>query len=218
MNNKTELHSQDLVKTGTTTMGLVCKDGIVLLADKKATAGHMIVDKHAKKIHQIDDAIGLTIAGLVSDAQYLTKLARAEIKLKKVRTNAEVSMQEAASILANLSYYNVRRMSMVQGIVGFLVGGRDNTGFHLFNIGIDGSLTEEKDYTSDGSGSIFVYGVLETLYKKDMTTEEGIALGKKALNAAIQRDAASGCGFDIVVINQEGFKRIESKDIPYKIE
>lgn len=215
---KSELQKQQLVKTGTTTIGLVCKDGIVLVADKKATAGHMIVDKHAEKIHKIDDAIGLTIAGLVSDAQYLTKLARAEIQLKKLKTNSEVNMKEAASILANLSYYNVRRMSMVQGIVGFLCGGRDETGFHLFNIGIDGSLTEEKDYTSDGSGSIFVYGVLEALYKKDMTVDEGIALGKKALQAAIQRDAASGCGFDVCTITAEGFKRIETKPIAYKVE
>ncbi|HIG96459.1 TPA: proteasome subunit beta [Candidatus Woesearchaeota archaeon] len=210
--------SPQLVKTGTTTIGLVCKDGVVLLADKKATAGTMIVDKHAKKIHQIDDAIGVTIAGLVSDAQYLTKLARAEIKLKKIRTDSEVTIAQAANVLANLSYYNLRKMSMVPGIVGFLIAGRDSLGFHLYNIGIDGSITEEKDYTSDGSGSIFVYGVLETLYKKDMTVEEGVALGKKALHAAIQRDAASGCGFDIVVINHEGFKRIESKDINFKIE
>ena len=75
---------EQLTKTGTTTIGIKCRDGIVLAADKRATAGHMIVDKRAEKLHQLDTHIAITIAGLVSDAQFLTKLARAEIQLKKI--------------------------------------------------------------------------------------------------------------------------------------
>jgi proteasome beta subunit len=205
-------------KTGTTTMGIVCKDGVVLVADKKATAGHMIVDKRAEKIHVVDEFIALTIAGLVSDAQLLTKIFRAEVQLKKIRTNQELNMKTAANMLASLSYANIRKMSMFPAVVGFLVAGKDTSGFHLYNIGIDGSVTEEPDYTSDGSGSIFVYGVLEAMYKKNMSVEEGIQLAKKALQAAVQRDAASGCGFDVVTITDDGVKRLETKEIAYKVE
>lgn len=209
--------NKQLVKTGTTTIGIRCKDGIVLIADKKATAGFMIVDKVAKKIHQLDENLVLTIAGLVSDAQFLTKLARAEIALKKVRAMRDVTVREAANLLGNLSYANIRRMSMLPGIVGFLVGGKDKDGFHLYNIGIDGSVTKEDKYTSDGSGSIFVYGVLETLYKDGMTTHEGIELGLKALNAAVQRDAASGCGYDIVTITDKGVDFVKRGVIEYGV-
>jgi len=212
------MDKEQLMKTGTTTIGIKCKDGIILAADKKATGGHMIMDKRAQKIHKIDDFIGLTIAGLVSDAQLLTKLARAEIQLKKIRTYKEVSMKEAANLLANLSYSNSRRLSMLPGIVGFLVGGKDSEGYHLYSIGIDGSITEEIDFTSDGSGSVFAYGVLETLYKKDLTIQQGIELAKKSLNAAIQRDAASGCGYDIVVIDSKGFQIAEHGELAVKIE
>ena len=209
---------EELTKTGTTTVGIKCKEGIILAADKRATAGHMIVDKHAEKLHQLDTHIAITIAGLVSDAQFLTKLARAEIQLKKVRTHAIVTVKEAANLLANLSYANIRKLTMVPGIVGFLLGGVDNDGSHLYNIGVDGSVTEEDDFTSDGSGSVFAYGVFETLYRKDMPMEEGIKLAMKALNAALQRDSATGNGIDVMTITKDGVKRVLSKRIDVKVE
>src|SRR3989344_4266120 len=171
----------------------------------------MIVDKRAEKLHQLDTHIAITIAGLVSDAQFLTKLARAEIQLKKIRTHAPVTVKEAANLLANLSYANIRKPTMIPGIVGFLVAGMDAECGHLYNIGIDGSITEEEDYTSDGSGSVFAYGVLETLYRKDLSLDEGAKLALKGLSAAIQRDSASGNGVDVITITKDGVKRVLSK-------
>ncbi len=209
---------ENIAKTGTTTIGVKCKEGVVLAADKRATAGHMIVDKRAEKLHQIDTHIAITIAGLVSDAQFLTKLARAEIQLKKVRTHAPVTVREAANLLASLSYANIRRLSMIPGIVGFLVGGMDAEGVHLYNIGIDGSVTEEEDYSSDGSGSVFAYGVLETLYRKDLSLDEGMKLAIKSLNAALQRDSATGNGIDIITITKEGVRRMPTRKLDLKVE
>src|SRR3989338_898030 len=108
---------EELLKTGTTTVGIVCKDGIVLAADKRATAGTMIVDKRAEKVHQLNDDFAVTIAGNVSDAQLLIKLMRAELKLKEVRTNKRTSAKEAANLLGGLLYSNIRRMTWFQGVV-----------------------------------------------------------------------------------------------------
>ncbi len=69
---------EERLKTGTTTVGIACKDGVVLAADRRATAGNMIVDKKAEKVHIISDDFAVTIAGVVSDAQLLIKLIRAE--------------------------------------------------------------------------------------------------------------------------------------------
>jgi proteasome beta subunit len=207
-----------LMKTGTTTLGLICKDGIVIAADKRATAGNFIADKSAEKVFQIDDSMALTIAGLVSDAQLLVKYVKAEIKLKKLRTNQTMKVREAANLLASFTYANIRRMSMVPGIVAFLIAGRDEEGYHLYNIGVDGSITEEKDYSSEGSGSVFAYGLLETVYKKDMTLDETTKLALKALNAAMQRDSASGSGYDLLTITKDGVKRSPSKEVRAKIE
>lgn len=209
---------QQMMKTGTTTVGIICRDGIVLAADKRATAGNFIADHKADKIHQISEYMAVTIAGLVSDAQLLVKLIRAELQLKKLRTGKETTATEGANLLAGYAYSNIRKMSMLPGIVGFLVGGRDETGYHLYNIGPDGSISEVDDFTSDGSGSVFAFGVLDTLYKKGLSMEEGVKLAAKSVNAALQRDSASGSGLDIVTITPDGVKKIITKEFKTQIE
>ena len=92
------------LKTGTTTVGIVCKDAVILAADKRATAGNMIVDKKAEKVHIISDDYAVTIAGSVSEAQLIIKLIRAELKLKEIRTNKRVTAKEAANLLGGLCF------------------------------------------------------------------------------------------------------------------
>ena len=206
-----------MLKTGTTTVGIVCKDGIVLAADKRATAGHMIVDKRADKVHVISDDFAVTIAGTVSDAQLTIKLIRAELKLKEVRTYKKPSAKEAANLLGGILFSSIRRPSMLPGIAHFLLGGRDVHGLHLYDLFPDGSITRITDFISSGSGSVFAYGVLETQYKKDMTTDEAVALAVKAVNTALQRDSASGNGIDVLVINEKEIKRVMHKEITYSL-
>ncbi len=110
---------------GTTTVGIVCKDGIVLAADRRATAG-FVVNKKAQKIIVINENLAVTMAGLVSDAQLLSKLAKAELKLKDLQSNRTSNVREAANLIGGLLYANLRKMTMVPGIVGFLLGERDN--------------------------------------------------------------------------------------------
>src|SRR3989344_5505280 len=110
---------EEMLKTGTTTVGIVCKDGVVLAADTRATAGYLIVDKRAEKVHIISDDFAVTIAGAVSDAQLIIKIMKAELKLKEVRTNKKPSAKEAANLLGGILYGNIRRMSMLPGIAHF---------------------------------------------------------------------------------------------------
>ncbi|MEK6905508.1 MAG: proteasome subunit beta [Nanoarchaeota archaeon] len=208
---------ETMLKTGTTTVGIVCKDGIVLAADKRATAGHMIVDKRADKVHVISDDFAVTIAGNVSDAQLTIKLIRAELKLKEVRTYKKPSAKEAANLLGGILFSSIRRPSMLPGIAHFLLGGKDVHGLHLYDLFPDGSITRITDFISSGSGSVFAYGVLETQYKKDMTTDEAVALAVKSVNTALQRDSASGNGIDVIVINEKEIKRVMHKEITYSL-
>ena len=94
-----ELSSRDQLIKGTTTVGIVCKDGIVLVADKRASAGYRIVDKKAEKLHRIADNMAVAMAGLVSDAQLIIKLARSELMLKKIRSDApEITVKEGQEV------------------------------------------------------------------------------------------------------------------------
>ena len=206
------------LKTGTTTIGIVCKDGLVLAADKRATSGYLIAWKKFDKIIPITSTIAVTVAGTVSDVQLLVKYLKAELKLKDLRTCRDTTVKEASSLLANFVYNNIRKFSLIPGISHFIVGGVDSSGFHLYDLSPDGSIVEVDDYISSGSGSVMVFGVLETLYKKGLTVEEGVKLAAKGINAAVQRDIASGNGIDIVTITKDGIKKVFSKEFDLKIE
>ena len=206
-----------MLKTGTTTVGIVCKDAVILAADTRATAGTMIVDKRAKKVHIITEDVAATIAGSVSEAQLLLKLIKAELKLKEVRTNRKATMKEAANLLGGLLYSTLRRMSMFPAVAHFLLAGKDKQGVHLYDLFPDGSVTEISDYVSSGSGSVFAYGVLESHWNPDMSSKEGINLAIKSVNAALQRDSASGNGIDIVMVDKHKIEKVLKKELVYSL-
>lgn len=211
------MSEENSMKTGTTTVAMMCKDGVVLAADKRATAGNLIANKSVDKILPVTDNMALTTAGTVSDVQLLVKLLKAELTLKRIRTNKEASVKEAANLLAGMVYQNIRKMSMIPGISHFLFAGVDDSGLHIYDIYPDGSIAEVDDFVASGSGSVMAYGVLETLYTKDMTIDQGKELGRKSINAAIQRDTCSGQGLDIVTITKAGVKKEISQMIDTRL-
>ncbi len=207
------MEERETLKSGTTTVGIVCQDGIVLAADKRATAGNFIANKKAKKLFEITENMVITTAGSVSDVQLLLKLIKAEIKLKFLRTNRESNVKETANLLAGMIYANIRKLSLIPGISHFILGGKDKFGFHLYDLFADGSLQDCDEFISSGSGSVMAYGVLDTLYKKDITVKQGVELAVKAVNAALQRDTATGEGIDVMTITKDGVKTVLEKEL-----
>lgn len=206
------------LKTGTTTVGIVCKDGLILAADRRATSGYLIVNKRAKKIYRITDAMALTTAGTVSDVQLMIKLIKAETALKRVRTGREPMVKETANLLGGLIYSNIRKMSLIPGISHFILAGSDKEGLHMYDLYADGSVTEVDDYDATGSGSVTAYGVLEALYKKDLIVKDGIKLAVRTMNAALQRDMATGDGLDVVTVTSKGINFVLEKEIDTTIK
>jgi proteasome beta subunit len=211
------MDNENIMKTGTTTVGILCKDGIVLAADKRATSGYLVSSKKIDKIHKVTENIAVTMAGTASDAQLLIRYAQSELRLKKIRSNKEATVKEAANLIGRMVYSNIRKMSMIPGISHFILGGIDPTGFYLYDLYADGSITEVDDYISSGSGSVMAFGVLDTLYKKDMSIDEGIELALKAINAALQRDIATGNGFDVITVTKDGAKKVIEKELDMHI-
>lgn len=208
-----------ITKKGTTTVGIVCKEGIVLAADKRVTLGGMLVsNKTVEKVIKITDNMAVTTAGSVSDIQLVVKLVKAELNLKRIRTKRQATIKEAVNLLGTIVYQNIRKFSPIIAITGFLVGGKDNTGYHLYNIGPDGSVMKEGKYATVGSGFEFAFGVFDTLYKENASIQDGIKLSIKAINAAMQRDVNTGEGVDVVTITKEGVKKVLTKKVDYKVE
>jgi len=198
--------------TGTTTVGIACKDGIILGADKRATMGYLIASKDIDKIHQIDDRIAMTIAGGVGDAQMLVRWMKAEIKLYELRQHKKITVEAAATLLSNI----LAQYKYFPFFVQLLVGGVDKKP-HVFSVDMLGGVTEEH-ITSTGSGSPIAYGVLEELYVEDGTVEDNLKVAAKSVNAAIRRDAASGEAVDLIVITQSGFKRYSKEYVKEMLE
>lgn len=207
------LDQNQMLKTGTTTVGVKYKGGVVLGADKRATAGNMIVDKKTVKVVPITDKIAVTTAGSVSEIQMLVKVVRAELKLKSLRGKREPTVNEAANLLAGMLYNSIRQPSMLPSPAHFLVGGYDSTGTYLFDLWPDGSITEVGEFVSSGSGSVFALGVLEADWTEDLDEDAATKLVESAIMSSLKRDSASGNGMDLMVIGRDGTMRPIAKSI-----
>ena len=190
---------------GTTTVGLVCQDGVVLATETRATMGALIANKAVNKLYQLDDKVGATIAGTVSHAQTLMDVLQAEIALYKLKNEKDMSMEAIAVLTSNILKSNAYGVQLIL------------TGMKKYEPNLDGleaiGSYIDDDYTSTGSGSPFAYGVLENKYRKDLTTDEGRLVALEAISAAKQRDVYSGNGFRLATITDEGMKTYTNEEI-----
>ncbi|UXD21212.1 proteasome subunit beta [Ignicoccus pacificus DSM 13166] len=186
---------------GTTTVGIRTKDAVILAADKRATAGNMIVHKSVKKIIKVSDYMALTTAGLVADAQMLAEALRNEIKKYELQMRKRMPVKSAAMFLSNVLFGAAR---VYPYIVQFLLGGYD-TAPRLYSLDWFGTVAEET-FLVTGSGSPMAVGVLEAEYSEDMSVEDAVKLALKAVYAATRRDTASGEGIDVAIITKDGIR------------
>lgn len=199
----------DVVKTGTTTIGLVYKEGVVLAADRRATAGHIVANKNAEKVMAISDRIGITTAGMVADLQAMVRLMRSELTLYEIRSGSKLDTDGAVGLLSAILFNKRLSMNLIYG--EFIIGGYDKEA-KLFSIDEAGGQGKDK-FTVTGSGGVFALGVLEGDYKEDMSEEEAVKLAYKAVSSSIRRDVYTGEGIDISVINKKGYKKLSDEEI-----
>lgn len=192
----------EIRKTGTTTVGMICRDGAVLAAEKKSTLGYLVASKDSEKIIPVEDHLALTIAGYSGDAQALGRYLRAELKLFAIQNGRKITVKGAAVLLSNILQGSKYYPYMVQ----LILGGFDERPA-IFSLDALGSVEEERKFFSTGSGSPMALGVLEDDYKEGMSVDEGAKIALRAISAAIERDIGSGGkGIDIAVITKSGIK------------
>lgn len=196
-----------LTLRGTTTIGLVCNDGVILASDTRVTMGSYVAHKHGKKIYKIDDHLAMTIAGTVADAQRTVDILTANAQLYQLNMGRPIPVNSAARLVANL-LFSARYMPLATQV---LIGGVDDSGSHVFCLDPFGSLTEEK-CVATGSGSPIAYGVLEDKYKENMSVSEALPMVVKAVNSAMKRDTASGDSFNVAVIDINGYRELTEED------
>jgi len=204
-----------ILKTGTTILGIVCKDGIVMAADRQATAGNIILSKNTPKAVQINDYLVVSGTGNASDIEMQKKLIAAELRLKQLKSKKRPTIKEAANLVAMITFRSIRNPSMIPSIVGTLIAGfNEDESFELYTIEPAGTVMKVEDYDANfGSGMPYVLGLLERQYKKDMLANQGVELAIEAIKSSTQRDVGSGFGIDVFIITKDGIKQVIEQEI-----
>jgi proteasome beta subunit len=207
---------KNILKTGTSILGIVCRDGIVMAGDRKAVAGTITISKNVAKVVQINDYLVISGTGSASDVKMLWKLIAAELKLKHLKSKVRPTVKEAANLIGMLSFRNIRQLSMIPSIAGTLVGGlNENGSVELYTIEPAGTVEKVEDYDANfSSGMPFILGLLERQYKPDMSVKEAVELAVECIKSSSQRDIGSGYGIDVMTITKDGIKH----EIKQKIE
>lgn len=185
-------------KLGTTILGFRFKDGIILCADSRSTAGGRVANRCSRKITRITDKIYLCRSGSAADTQFLSKELASHLAEHRLQIQQDPSVATAAQIL---SLYNHSYRDAL--LAGFVLGGFDATGPHVYNI-LPGGSAIEAEYALSGSGSTYILGLFDTLFKSNMSKEEAIQFGYTAIRAAAARDNYSGGVMRYVVIEASG--------------
>ncbi len=201
---------QEQLKTGTTTVGILFRDGVVLASETKSTLGYLVASKTSQKIYPVDDKIAVTTAGGSGDTQALIRIVRAEINLYKLTRSAEFTVKAVASLLSNILSNNRYYPFMAM----LIIGGVDKYGPHLYSTDAVGGTEDEDKFTATGSGSPMAFGVLEDSYRDGLTREEAVRLAVRAVRSAKERDIGSGgLWIDVVVMDKNGMEFVDREKI-----
>ncbi|KAJ1524711.1 proteasome core particle subunit beta 2 [Nowakowskiella sp. JEL0078] len=191
------LHPPKATKTGTTIVGCLYKDGLVLGADTRATEGPIVADKNCEKIHYLTPNMYCCGAGTAADTEFTTNLISSRLELHRLQTGRQSRVVTAMTMLKQHLFRH-------QGHIGaaLVLGGVDLNGPQLYTIYPHGS-TDKLPYVTMGSGSLAAMAIFESRWKPNMTREEGIELVKDAIESGIFNDLGSGSNVDVVVITKE---------------
>lgn len=196
------------IKTGTTCIGLLFDGGVLLAADRRVTS-YKIDSEKFTKLFDLSSNIVSTVSGGAADAQRFMRHIQGELKLLSLKNERQAYVGEAAMILSSIQYSALRSSGSV---VGLIVGGYDEKdGLSLHNLGPDGTIVPHEGYVTNGSGSIFVEGVLSVGYNPKMSQKEALELLEKAFKVSFKNDNASGGGFVAKVVTEDGIKIVDKK-------
>jgi 20S proteasome subunit beta 5 len=193
---------------GTTTLAFVFKEGMVIAVDSRATAGSYIASQTVNKVIEVNRYLIGTMAGGAADCSYWESLMGLYAKRFELENNRRITAAAASMYLSNCVYrYKKRGLSM-----GTMICGYDRDGPSIYYVDDEGTRISGTLF-SVGSGSTIAYGILSSGYSFDMSKEDALELGKRAIFHAAHRDAFSGGSVNLYFMDEEGWVKIGSYDV-----
>jgi len=198
------------LKTGTTTVGVIGKDCVVLAADMRASMDHLAIDEETKKLYKITDLVAVSNAGSVGDCGTLVRHLRGHAKLYEIERETKITTKALSTYLANILNANRFYPFFVQ----FLIGGIDGNTAKLFEIDLSGGLLERNKYAVSGSGTELALSSLDKDYKQGLSEIDSIKIAVEAVKAAKKRDIYSGGkSISVIVINKQGARELTEAEV-----
>ena len=200
-------HLPKPMKTGTTIVGMIFKDGVVLGADTRATSDTEVAEKNCEKIHYMAPNIYCCGAGTAADTEKITNMMASQLELLRMNTHSSSRLVTACTLLK-------RRLFRYQGHISaaLILGGCDVNGPAVYQIHPHGS-TAKLSYTTMGSGSLAAMAVFESSWSEDMNEQEAVQLVRRAIGAGIFNDLGSGSNCDICIIRTDGAVDYRKNDV-----
>ncbi len=185
---------------GATVVGISYNNGVILAAEKRVSFGNFVVNKNIKKTFSITDHVGAACAGMVADMQVLVRQVEALAKIRKLETRREVPPNSVAKLMSVIMFERRYFPLLTQVIVGGI-----HTKPEIYTLDPLGSLLPD-EYAAVGSGAEMALGIMDAEFKPNMSEERAKELAIRAIKSAIQRDASSGDGIDVLVVSKTGHR------------
>jgi len=200
------------LSTGTTIMAIPFDGGVVLGADSRVSTGTYVANRVSDKISQLHDRIWCCRSGSAADTQALTDYVRHFLSQLATETGRSPTVKTAAYLMRRLCYENKDNL-----MAGVIVGGWDSVeGGAVYNIPLGGTCIK-MPFAIGGSGSTYIYGLVDSEFKDGLTKDEAQTLVKKAISHAMARDGSSGGIIRTIVVTEDKNERefLPGDQLPY---
>ncbi len=191
---------------GATTVGMVCKDGVLLASERRYAYGSFVMSKSAKKVFKITDHVGIACAGIVGDMQILSREALAYMSIYRYERGRQPTVKNTAKLMVNL----LAGRRMFPYLAQTIIAGVDGDKPDLYVMDPIGSVLSDK-FAAVGTGAEVAMGVLEAEYREGMSIDEAKPVLMRAVKSAVARDISSGDGVDLMIITHDGIKEESEK-------
>src|SRR3989338_3579498 len=205
-------YAKKTVRQGSTAIGMVCSDGVLLIADKRVV-DTLIVPESIEKIWQIDVHIAASASGILSDARVLIDRAQLKAQQNRVTYDSEIDTLTVVKDICDLKQICTQSGGLRPFGVSILVAGIDNSKARLFETDPTGIFFE---YTASviGEGEVEVEEILHKEYKPELSIDDGLKLSLKALKKVLGENFnVDSVDAAYIKIDEKKFRKISRQKI-----
>ena len=205
-------YASKIVEQGTTGVGLIFAEGVVLAADKSITS-KLVIPESIEKIFKIDENIAVVSAGLVGDARRLVGIARRQAQDNKMVYSERIQVEVMAKEIAETKQAFTQYGGLRPFGVAFIIGGYDEKGPKIFETEPSGALAEYKA-VAVGRNKDKAMEVFEKEFKEALTLNDAVVMAYKAIEKSMpEKEKVSLARVEFAVVDKKGFRHLTEKEL-----